>query len=400
MGFFFMWPVLAVRDTFHLELLLTSRIIAYLYLGLWSVAGSLAVIADLRHGIRIDLLGATGGFVFCGLWLINFFAYPVTLDHEAIYHYYALVYCICPFIVGLLLPTHYLRALGQWLGIASVSFCAVLLVPHLQGAVPAFRNWMFASINPITEATHLGVGLICLTCPGLLKMPRVLRVVAAGVVLWQLVLTSSRGPIVGVILALLVMTLNGRGLRWSERFALLSMLGLAGGLFVFVSGYLPDEVRLRLLDVDHSLYSVGAQGGALVRVDPIVTALRLGLQSPFFGSGLSQNSVLGFYSHNLFSQAFLEVGAVGVLGLLVVLARSFQGYARGDRYRDKQVVCFGGLFLFYLFVHQFSFTAILALQLWFLAGVGTRLCGGTGRAGSPRIVPVQPYECSPVRALH
>ena len=80
MGFFFMWPVLAVRDTFHLELLLTSRIIAYLYLGLWSVAGSLAVIADLRHGIRIDLLGATGGFVFCGLWLINFFAYPVPLD--------------------------------------------------------------------------------------------------------------------------------------------------------------------------------------------------------------------------------------------------------------------------------------------------------------------------------
>ena len=386
MAFFFMWPVLAVRDAYQLNQWLAPNVMAFLYVAAWSLAGFLALRGNGTRPVLVDRPGAVGALLFCSLWLVNFFSYPVPLDHEQVYQYYAVVYCICPLLVGLAFPPRYLGALGGWLGIFSVAFCAALILPLLQGMDQVFRNWRFDSINPITEATHLSVGVICLACSGVLRMPRVVRICLIGLLLWQLILTSSRGAIIGVGLTLILAAFSARRLRWPQRLAVLILLVIVVALCSSFSSYLPDEVRSRLFDIDNSLHASGNQGGALGRTDPIMTALRLGMLSPVAGAGLSQNAILGFYSHNLFSQAFLEVGLIGTGGLLLVIFRALLGFAGKETHRDRRIAFLGSLFIFYLIVHQFSFTAILALQLWFLAGVGTRLCGEKLRS-APRLKP-------------
>jgi O-antigen ligase len=157
---------------------------------------------------------------------------------------------------------------------------------------------------------------------------------------------------------------------WTSATLIAALMGA-----VALQNYLPVDSQMRLMNIDYSLNAPVVQGGALGRIEPIETALKLGMESPLFGSGLSLNATMGFYSHNLFSQAFLETGLVGVSGLVMVIISAFKGYLRRRAYTDGQVDFLGSMFVVYCVIHQFSFTAVLGLQFWLLAGIGSRLMG-------------------------
>jgi hypothetical protein len=385
LAFMFIWPVMAIRDAFDLQDILTTEISAAIYVSLWFVSGALALVGSSRQGVRVAETALLGWGLFVGVWFVNVTFLPIPLPHEVVYPLYAIVNCVAPFIVGSLMPESYLPTLSRYIWLSSLAFCILLTVNYaLNPEVRELhRNFQFNSINPITQAAHLGAGLICLTCSQMFRIPLILRAVVVLLFAWQVTLTGSRGPIIGLMFAISFGATKGR-VRVSERVWMLGAVVLCVTAAVALQEYLPGSSQSRLLDVDHSLNASGDEGGALVRVDPIKAAVELGMENPLSGSGLSLNHIVGFYSHNLFAQAFLETGMIGIIALCLVIGTSVVGFNRVVPSSDGHQVFLGALFVLYLIMHQFAFTAVLGLQFWFLAGIGARLRGKQLRHESQR----------------
>lgn len=173
--------------------------------------------------------------------------------------------------------------------------------------------------NQIIAAIQFGVAilfLVGLACSGTVSSGTLgdrrrlaLSVVLAGLLLAALLLTKSRGPILGTGVALCVVLAGGHRLFWPA----LSLLAAAA--VVFAAG---------LLNLDMLM----ARGNSY-RFDLWAQALEMAWQHPVFGHGSGSELVLVMpdgltfnFPHNIFVGALLFNGLAGVL-LLAALFTAF-----------------------------------------------------------------------------
>jgi hypothetical protein len=395
--FVWLWPYQAVRDTFLPgDQRLTTAIIQ---VAAWLTVGVCIIVGRARRA-RPSGFMAAAFLVFISIYYVQFFLLGAPAAADQYNYAYAALSCIAPFVVGWYFPIANRARFCGWLAFFAVALTVFLTILNLTiyPVGSANRNWFFPSFNPINQAAVIAVGILALIYyhpPKALSVTRlILLILAAG----QLLLTASRGPIIGVLVALVVSeALPAKSHR--KRLWTLGVLAcLVGGAFLF-KDYLPEMVVTRVFDVDQSVNMTGNAGGAGVRVGPILLAIQLGTTKPLLGWGESANPIIGFYCHNFFAQAFLETGLIGLTGVALLIITGAIRLARGARQATGEGRFIFAVFILFLTVNQFAFTPVYAVQLWFTLGLAassvaasTRLRPGraTGAPvwGAPDALPV------------
>lgn len=210
---------------------------------------------------------------------------------------------------------------------------AVVLWPD-DAARETFGRLTLEGSSPIGNARVIGAGLVAAFVLGMAqKRGRWWRLALAVVLGGAIIAVGSRGPFVGIVLAVTVALLMSRVFRGFRRvpviaFGAASLCGLM--LYVlqstnrsalrigeFVSGTSSDEVRLSLIDSS---------------VRQIVTT-PLGIGWGGFSSMRSISTVYGDlynYPHNIFIEIALEGGWLAVVAFFIFVTASMVGYARSS----------------------------------------------------------------------
>jgi hypothetical protein len=366
--FVWLWPYQALRDTFLVgedQRMLTASI----QISAWLIVGTCIVVGRGRRSKHSGFMAAMF-LVFISIWYVQFFLLGAPLAADADNYAYAALSCIAPFVAGWYFPKALLGLFCGWLGFLSVALTVVLTILNLTvyPVAQATRNWLFPSFNPINQAAVVAIGILALMYyrpPTVLSVRRLIVMLVCGA---QLLLTASRGPIIGTAIAVIISEAMPAKTRRTRLKTLLALACLLGAAFLF-KDLLPDNVLTRVFDVDRSVNMRGDAGGASARVGPIMEAIRLGTTKPIFGWGESANPIVGYYCHNFFAQAFLETGLIGLAAALLLLIPGGIRLANGARQPKGDGRFIFAIFLLFLTVNQFAFTPVYALQLWFLLGL-------------------------------
>ena len=161
---------------------------------------------------------------------------------------------------------------------------------------------------------------------------KTVAIAAVGVAVVTILLTGSRGGLIGLVGVLMMFFITSGSIRWSHKILLTV---LAAAMIVMYSDRINTERYLSLANVE-SDYNVSGQSG---RLDIWKNGLRLFLANPLTGVGVncfpnalgdlraSEGAIPKWQvSHNSYLQMAAEVGVVGLflfLSLIITCRRSF-----------------------------------------------------------------------------
>ena len=167
---------------------------------------------------------------------------------------------------------------------------------------------VFIALNPITLGHVAVTTLICLLCLISYRPnypTRILCVAIAIISLYCLFLTGSRGPLVALAVCSIVYSYNSKNMRLAVLLSVPLLVGLAGPEVLFLS-------RFASMDVDPS---------SLQRLQIQYNALQQFFEHPVLGSAYI-DVVTGEYPHNLFIDAAMSMGIIGLFSLALLLYRA------------------------------------------------------------------------------
>lgn len=180
----------------------------------------------------------------------------------------------------------------------------------------------------IGMATQVGV-TFCLGVPLIASLllderrKKTLLLLAFALGCFGLVVSFSRGAIVGVFIALYFL------LIFYKKYKLLSFLSTAGILLLLFYGSL-----MTLLPDNLSFFLQGKDGSASARVPYTMIALEMFIDRPITGFGFGgyykfcteYGSPIHIEAHNTYAQVLVEYGLIGFLLFLLVITLSIRGY--------------------------------------------------------------------------
>jgi len=176
--------------------------------------------------------------------------------------------------------------------------------------------------------------------------------------LFTIVFTYSRGAWVGLIISLIVFS----ALKDRKMLIILGLLGLASFFL------LPESLIQRAKDI-YDFNNVTTQ----TRFELWTEACRLFSEKPIFGQGLKTFSLLleKGYAHNCYLQILVEMGVIGLLSFLWILATFFYHLF----YRTHSAISLGfGCAILAGAIHCLSDTNLYSIPtatlFWFLLGAG------------------------------
>lgn len=246
----------------------------------------------------------------------------------------------------------------------------------------------FLTLNPISVG-NVGVALALL---GIWELfgngvgSRKLRVISLGVILLGLYLVfaaGSRGPVMSLTLALMVMILSLRG-RARLKFVTLGSLMLLGATFYLFNSEIAEQTRI--LERTMSLVSDFESDGAnTARRDLFQTSLQQIGEHPLLGSSI-ENSVFRWSPHNIILEFALATGLLVGTFFVVLLILLTLKTARILRARHP----IGGLALIFIASvvgAQFSGNVYQNSALWVtaMALAVTAVRQGVGQVRRPAI---------------
>ncbi len=202
--------------------------------------------------------------------------------------------------------------------------CSMILTFHLTThykIIPSvvIDRLSILGINPIWVARALGYSII--SCSyfiikwsknlGHKLLETMLLVVYVLISFYFLMLTASRGPILGVLAGLTIIFLLKSKINLSSIFGVILIIVLIFGMLTFS----PENVRGRVLD------SHGTGGSSItIRFMLHYQAWNFFMSHKLFGIGFGSFSQVGFhYPHNIFSEFLCETGLIGILAFLCYL---------------------------------------------------------------------------------
>jgi O-antigen ligase len=218
---------------------------------------------------------------------------------------------------------------------------------------------------------------------------RFLSLAGSGVALIALLMTVSRGAILGLVVALLLAPLLVGPRR--RLMALVLVVFVAGSAVLYLAAIAPESTVRRITAADTSgtgrsdIWKVGLR---MVRAKPLIGV----------GAGNYANSTIHYLlepgaiprsefivdrpkvAHNVFLQVLAELGAIGLALFLGILAFSLTSILRAARAfrragdRSMELLSRGLLIaLFGLLASAFFSSAIYSKQLWLLLALGVTL---------------------------
>ncbi|MFX1539026.1 MAG: O-antigen ligase family protein, partial [Promethearchaeota archaeon] len=233
--------------------------------------------------------------------------------------------------------------------------------------------------NPIWFSRELGMSLLATLTLMELTQKKFKKLVFAAFIILMLFfiyITASRGPILGLLIALFFyfFILQGKRLKFFKKtsFALLIILSLA--LAVAAA---PEQIWNRMINP----FS-GFDPSALSRLRYLEIAKNLFFENPLYGVGTGGFSYFtGLnYPHNIFLEAACELGIGGLLTLIVLIV--YTAYLGGRLLRAENnptLMLSLSKFYFIIFVFslvnaQFSGSFYGNYELWFSAAGIWALC--------------------------
>jgi O-antigen ligase len=209
-----------------------------------------------------------------------------------------------------------------WVGLATCA--AVLLIDALDLAKDRsnrLRGLAFDTVNTITlghtAATTILAGLALRLSPRS-RLPMVVLLTGAACALAVMAAAASRGPMVSLALCLLVLAFYEQRVR-----AISTFLFLAGAASLLLGDGLALERLLIVVD----------DGSTLQRLLVQANAIEQFLSNPVFGHAYVEPETMN-YPHNLFIEAGMALGVVGLLLMVLVhfgAASSILGLLRQRR---------------------------------------------------------------------
>lgn len=258
-----------------------------------------------------------------------------------------------------------------WRGIAA---CALLVaVAGLANAALRFEPYesrlSVLGLNPIWLARIMAIGLLALLVlreAGDVAIP---GLVAAGLpLLAVLVLSGSRGPLLGLLIVVLIRGFLLGRVAARTRVALLAGVLLLLAVVVIAS---PEALRERYLN------PMRQDTSGVVRLRLFAVAQEIFTALPFAGVGTGGFSDLmkfgdhRFYPHNIFLEIGIENGIPGLIVLIAFLGVSLRS-AAAVRHRLWGRAALLGL-LFALWNAQFSGDVMANEWIWLFAGLAAGL---------------------------
>lgn len=260
-----------------------------------------------------------------------------------------------------------------------------LAAGNAQGAIGE-RFALSSAQNPIELGRHAAEGLIAATFVLLAARNVTLRLaalVAAPLIVVPFIAAGSRGPVVGLAAALLVLLTLASQDRAARRRVLLVAVVAALGC-VLVTRLVPGE------DVQRSLSVLGGSEQGLNstgRTDLWHEAWTAFLDHPVAGLGTGGYASVNpdqRYPHNIFLEIGAELGFVGLVLFAAVLGAAVRGLAIAWRRAGtdrRQVALVAALLTAALVNAQFSSDVAGNEAVWLAAGLSTGLALRTERRG-------------------
>ncbi|MGL4551286.1 MAG: O-antigen ligase family protein [Gemmataceae bacterium] len=167
------------------------------------------------------------------------------------------------------------------------------------------------------------------------RVPRWVIVGYAALACYSIFRTGSRGGLMGLIFAGVMIAVVGAKNR-VQALALCAGLGLVAAVGLTVAA--PDDLQRRYLTiVDSAAGPENAQRSAEGRLFGFFEGIRLWTRSPLFGNGPASFALAtgeGFQAHNLYGQVLSELGLVGTLALGLMVAFFFANWRLAYRLRS------------------------------------------------------------------
>ena len=210
----------------------------------------------------------------------------------------------------------------MWLGIgvgAMLSYEAVMLYRAGQFAVEGYRvkvdfGGMFG--NPNDMATHLLIFTPISIALGIAtknKIAKLVYFVSAGLLVGGLLVTQSRGGILGLLAASIVLSWKlGKGNR-------LKVIVIAGTVVAIVLLLAPGNLSQRVMSI--FIPSLDPVGSSTQRQNLLTQSIIVSLRNPF-GIGIGNFPIVGsrnLVTHNAYTQVSAELGWFAFLAYLILL---------------------------------------------------------------------------------
>lgn len=237
-----------------------------------------------------------------------------------------------------------------------------------QGVVADQNRWNLSTINPITIG-HLGASLVLIASAALLFGKSSGREIgfytlAALIGMAGLFLANSRGPFVGMVIAIGLYGLAQIRSRRIWRFIIVIALTGVVGLYQYSDAIFSEQ---GLFDRFASL-STGKDASAQIRNDLYTDALAQFANAPLIGDGVEVRTY-AYYPHNVVLEAFMTTGIIGGTAFLLLTLLSLRAAFEIIKFEPQQAVI-ALLAVQYIIAAQVSGAIYQSGAMWVLmAGV-------------------------------
>jgi O-antigen ligase len=250
-----------------------------------------------------------------------------------------LVLALLPMVAGIVVgfreqDRRLLLGATALIGVATAAYGAVLIVTGGASGANTNRLSLDDSIDPIGLGRSMGTVILVLLyffIRAEKARTRLLALVAIMPAAVVLIGSGSRGPLLGIMVAVPVLLFGLAVQPAALKRAVFAVIGVVVGGAIAVATVVPAGVSARVL----SIFGSTEQAGELSRYalwSDAITIWSRGAMTALFGVGTGGYAALTaypptFYPHNLVLETGVEYGVVGVLVLLVgvgwIFARAF-----------------------------------------------------------------------------
>jgi O-antigen ligase len=263
--------------------------------------------------------------------LLGVLLFSYTFTPTPNYGYEKLSRSLIALPIGLLAPIIYLRTEKQATRLLFYLLITGIFVAFgtIFSSGPTYETLTgrstFLESNPLSTASTINFGLVVaivwLFNKWGNKLFRFLLIAVIPILFLGIFYSGSRGPLVGIALAILFFLFSERHALQIRHYILISLLFIIG--IIVVSSYLPEDHWRRFTFLTGNPSDAHFTSG---RPELWLAALKGGLTAPIFGNGIgSYGYVTGggdirAYPHNMFLELFCEQGLIGmILGIIVII---------------------------------------------------------------------------------
>lgn len=320
------WMTLSIKSTVYSDVQ-----IAGLYFPFYGAFGLLLVMALFRSGVRFSLVAGWLLFSLLIVVLASFLGFSLPIDSNVFQRLLATL--ICPIV---LLQFRSARGLDLVASLATLAsaFVAGWVVQSAAAGGFEYRGGVEANENMVAFVVGLGFVLAAaraiynVTTPGS-RMVGVLRLLLAGLMAYSVLLLSSRGMMLAIVGAVLVVAIQ---LAIQDKRRLTAVLVLA--LLTPLGLLLPGGSGILNRFQGESVESAGDR--TPIWNSTMAVYLSGSTRELIFGAGFDSSSrtvqrstAIHTSSHNAFLTTVLEYGIVGFILFLAIHAFAIVGGARG-----------------------------------------------------------------------